>query len=290
MAQLVWDQVGERTYETGVDHGVLYIPDPGGAYSDGFAWSGLTTVTESPSGAEANASYADNIKYLNLYSAEEFGFTIEAYTFPPQFEEFDGLAVPVAGIAVGQQARKRFGFSYRTKKGNDVLGDDAGHKLHLVYGCTASPSEKAYASVNDSPEAIQFSWQCSTVPVSVAGLKPTSLLTIDSTVVDAAALADLETILYGDAGVDPRLPLPDEVIALFSGAVNVVPPLVAPAYNGATHTITIPVTAGVTYYVNGVAVPAGPLVIAEDTVVQARPDPGNVLSPNSDDDWAYDYV
>lgn len=288
MAELTWDQVGTRSYETGVDHGVLYLPDEGGAFADGVAWSGLTTVTESPTGAEANASYADNIKYLNLYSAEEFGFTIEAYTYPDEFAEFDGLVVPAPGVAVGQQSRRKFGFSYRTKRGNDVAGDDAAHKVHLVYGCTASPSEKAYASVNDSPEAITFSWECSTVPVPVTGMKPTSLLTIDSSKVDEDALAALEAILYGAAGVDPRLPFPDEVIALFTAAVAVVAP-VMPAYNAATHTITIPATAGVEYLVNGMVQAAGPLVIAVDTVVTSRPTAGNVFAAGIDDDWLFEF-
>lgn len=225
MAVLTWDEVGERTYETGVDRGVLYIPDGNGDYTNGVAWNGLTTVTESPSGAEANPQYADNIKYLNLRSAEEFGATLEAFTYPDEFAPFDGLAVPVAGVTMGQQGRATFGLSYRTKIGNDLLGDDYGYKLHLVYGCTAAPSEKPYGTINDSPEAINFSWEITTIPVSVDGYKPTSILTIDSTTVDATALAALEELLYGSIGSDPSLPLPAEVIALFEGtalATNVV--------------------------------------------------------------------
>jgi hypothetical protein len=218
MPALVWDQVGERLYETGVDHGVLYIPDVTGVYATGVAWNGLTTVTESPTGAEPTALYADNIKYLNLYSYEEFGGTIEAYTYPPEFDVFDGLASPSDGVAVGQQPRPMFGLSYRTRLGNDVEGSEFGYKLHLVYGCTASPSEKAYATINDSPEAITFSWALNTVPHPVTGMKPTSLIVINSSIVDPAQLILLEAELYGDAttGV-ANLPTPDEVLAIFAG-------------------------------------------------------------------------
>jgi hypothetical protein len=217
MPPLTWDEVGERLYETGVDHGVLYLPDSAGVYNTGFAWNGLTTVTESPTGAEVTPTYADNIKYLNLISVEEFGGTIEAYTYPDEFAVCDGTETPEDGVAVGQQARKSFGLSYRTRLGNDVDGTDHGYKLHLVYGCTASPSEKAYATINDSPEAIAFSWEFTTVPVAVTDLKPTSLLVIDSTVVDPAALSDLEDLLYGAAAIAAALPLPDDVITLFAG-------------------------------------------------------------------------
>jgi hypothetical protein len=214
MPALVWDQVGERLYETGIDHGVLYLPDATGVYATGVAWNGLTSVSETPSGAEANAQYADNIKYLNLISAEEFGATLEAFTFPDEFAEFDGLAIPKEGVVVGQQPRKMFGLSYRTRLGNDVEGEEYGYKLHLVYGCIASPSEKAYNTINDSPEAITFSWEISTTPVPVTGFKPTSLIVVDSSVVEAADLTALEAELYGGIGV-ANLPLPDEVIALF---------------------------------------------------------------------------
>lgn len=214
---LVWDAVGDRLYETGVDHGVLYIPT-NGQYTTGYAWNGLTAVTEAPSGAEASAIYADNIKYLSLTSAEEFGGTIEAYTYPEEFGQCDGTAEPIAGVIVGQQARKSFGFSYRTLLGNDTEGQDYGFKLHLVYGAQAAPSEKAYATVNDSPEATAFSWEFTTTPVSVTGLKPTSILTIDSTKADATALAELLEILYGNETTPARLPLPDEVITLLTPA------------------------------------------------------------------------
>lgn len=214
MAVLTWDDSGTRFFETGVDHGVLYIPDASGVYNTGVAWNGLVNVTESPSGAEPTALYADNIKYLNLLSAEEFAATIEAYTYPPEFMQFDGMGVPAAaaGVYVGQQNRGVFGLSYRTKVGNDIDGQDHGYKLHLVYGCQASPSEKAYASVNDSPEAITFSWEVSTTPTNVTGYNPTALLVIDSTVADPTALAALEVLLYGAAAVEPALPTPDAVI------------------------------------------------------------------------------
>lgn len=289
MAELVWDETGERLYETGVDHGVLYLPDSQGAYVDGVAWNGLTSVSEAPTGAEPNAQYADNIKYLNLFSAEEFGATIEAFTYPDEFAQFDGLATPTPGVAVGQQSRRSFGLCYRTKIGNDVEGEDYGYKLHLIYGCSASPSEKAYNTINDSPEAITFSWEITTTPVAVSGLKPTSVITIDSTKVDADILADLEQILYGDVGVDPAMPLPNTVISMFSGGVTEVTPT-EPAYNDATDTITIPTVAGVTYYINDVAVAAGPVVITEDTVVVARPNAGYVFTPGVDDDWFYNYT
>lgn len=214
MSKLVWDKTGERLYETGVKQGVLYPMDAKGAYPKGVAWNGLTNVTESPSGAEATALYADDIKYLNLMSNEEFGGTIEAYTYPDEFAECDGSASIATGVYIGQQARKTFGFCYRTTIGNDVESNAHGYKLHLVYGALASPSEKAYATINDSPEAITFSWEFSTTPVNVTGFKPTACLTIDSTKVDAEKLAALEKILYGDDADDTavaRLPLPDEV-------------------------------------------------------------------------------
>lgn len=288
MTQLVWDQTGERFYETGVDHGVLYIPDAGGAYTDGVAWNGLTSVSETPSGAEPNAQYADNIKYLNLYSAEEFGATLEAFTYPDEFAQFDGLWVPSPGVTVGQQSRKIFGLSYRTKVGNDINGDDHGYKLHLIYGCTASPSEKAYNTINDSPEAITFSWEISTVPVGVTGAKPTSIITVDSSKVSASALAALESQLYGTAGAEPMLPLPDAVLALFTGTITEVTPP-KPAFDGLT-TITIPTDPGVSYFVKGKKVEAGPLVISEDTVVEARPNVGYVFPANIDDDWLYEHA
>jgi hypothetical protein len=222
MPKLAWDAVGERFYETGVDHGVLYIPDATGIYATGVAWNGLTTVTESPSGADSNAQYADNIKYLNLISAEEFGGTLEAFTYPDEFAQFDGLATPAEGVVLGQQPRKMFGLSYRSRVGNDVNGDEHGYKLHLVYGCNAAPSEKAYNTINDSPAAITFSWAITTTPQPVAGYKPTALIVVDSSTADDVALGTLEDALYGDdtLGV-AHLPTPDEVLAMFAGGGGV---------------------------------------------------------------------
>lgn len=217
MAKLTWDDTGKRFYETGVKQGVLYPLQSGGDYTKGVAWNGLTGVTESPSGAEATALYADDIKYLNLFSAEEFGATIEAYTYPDEFAECDGSATIVEGVTIGQQNRKTFGMSYKTALGNDVDGNDHGYKLHLIYGAKASPSEKAYATINDSPEAITFSWEVTTTPVNVTGFKPTASLTIDSTKVDAEKLKKLEDILYGTEMEEARLPLPDEIVTLFQG-------------------------------------------------------------------------
>lgn len=221
--KLVWDKTGEHFYETGVKNGVLYPMSASGTYPKGVAWNGLTAITESPSGAEATALYADDIKYLNLMSNEEFGATVEAYTYPDEFAECDGSASLTEGVYIGQQARKTFGLCYRTTLGNDAKGNDYGYKLHIIYGAMASPSEKAYSTINDSPDAITFSWELSTTPVAVANFKPTASLTIDSTKVNAAKLTALEEILYGKDGtgedhttgaVDPRLPLPDEIATL----------------------------------------------------------------------------
>ena len=220
MAKIAWDKTGERLYETGVKNGVLYVQE-GGAYPKGVAWNGLTAVTESPSGAEATPLYADDIKYLNLLSAEEFGATIEAYTYPDEFAECDGSASLVDGVMIGQQARKTFGLCYRTTIGNDTNGNDYGYKLHIIYGALAAPSEKAYATINDSPEAITFSWEVTTTPVNVTGAKPTASITIDSTKADPTKLAALEDILYGkdgEPGNEPRLPLPDEIKTLMTAA------------------------------------------------------------------------
>lgn len=220
MAKLVWDRTGDRLYETGVKNGVLYIPTAG-VYSKGVAWNGLTAVTESPSGAEATALYADDIKYLSLMSTEEFGATIEAYTYPDEFAACDGSAELADGVTIGQQKRSTFGLCYKTTIGNDTDGNDHGYKLHIIYGAKAAPSEKAYATINDSPEAITFSWEITTTPVNVTGAKPTASLVIDSTKADPSKLAALEDILYGKDGEpasEPRLPLPDEIKTLMTAA------------------------------------------------------------------------
>lgn len=294
MTKIMWDQTGERTYETGVDHGVLYEIDVAGEYSTGVAWNGLTTVTESPSGAEANPQYADNIKYLNLVSIEQFGGTIEAFTYPPEFEKYDGNASPVPGLAIGQQNRKPFGICYRTRKGNDVEGSDFGYKLHLVYGALAKPSEKAYASINDSPEAIKFSWEITTNPVQVGTIggvtyAPTASVTIDSTKFTPTQMATLETQLYGDATNDPSMPLPADVIAMLSTTTTLATPT-QPSFNSGTHTITIPTVTGVRYTIGGTTVPAGDVVITEDTIVKAYPETGYHFPAVIDTDWFYDYV
>ena len=217
MPKLTWDASGERLYETGVKQGVLYVMDSN-VYGNGVAWNGLTAITESPSGAESTPLYADDIKYLDLRSTEEFGATIEAYTYPDEFAACDGSASLADGVSIGQQARKMFGLCYRTTVGNDTDGTDHGYKLHLIYGATASPSEKAYETINDSPEAITFSWEITTTPVSVTGFKPTASITIDSTKADPTCLAALEEKLYGGASTEPTLPLPDEVKTIMTKA------------------------------------------------------------------------
>ena len=216
MAKIVWDAIGEHTFETGVRNGVLYLKNVEGVYDTGVAWNGLTSVSESPEGAEPTDLYADDIKYLTLMSAENFKATIEAYTYPVEFEECDGSATIAKGVVIGQQSRKPFGLCYRTAIGNDTDGNEHGYKLHIVYGCQASPSEKQYSTINDSPDAVTFSWEVSTTPVNVNGKKPTATLIIDSTKADKAKLTALEAILYGSESTEPRLPLPDEIAALMT--------------------------------------------------------------------------
>lgn len=289
MAVLTWDEVGERLYETGVDHGVLYVND-GGVYQDGVAWNGLTGVTESPSGADATPLYADNIKYLNLISLEQFGGTIEAYTYPDEFGVCDGTLVPASGVAIGQQPRKMFGLCYRTLIGNDTDATEHGYKLHLVYGAVATPSEKAYATVNDTPEAIAFSWTFTTTPVAVTGYKYTSLLTIDCTQISEADLGDLLDILYGSGGGDARLPLPDEVITLLTGS-QIEATATNPTFVAATGVITIPTITGVVYRRGDTnAIVTGTVTIAtpgDSLEITAHPASGYVLSDVSDDDWSF---
>lgn len=222
MARLIWDNTGDRYYETGVKMGVLY-PQVSGAYPKGVAWNGLTSVTESPSGAESNPQYADDIKYLDLYSAEEFGATINAFTYPEEFAKCDGSAEIAKGAMIGQQIRQPFGLCYRTTFGNDTEGNEHGYKIHIIYGAKASPSEKAYNTINDSPEPIEFSWEVTTTPVTVTGFKPTANMVIDSTKVEKAKLTALEDVLYGKDGSgsnEPRLPMPDEIIQLLGGTTS----------------------------------------------------------------------
>lgn len=296
--KLKWDQVGERVYETGTDHGVLYIPDANGVYNDGYAWNGLTAVTESPSGAESNPQYADNIKYVNITSAEEFGGTIEAFTYPKEFAQCNGEVI-VGGVTIGQQGRKMFGMAYRTLIGNDTEGTDHGYKIHLVYGAQAAPSEKAYQTVNDSPEAMGFSWELTTTPVEVPGTnpvtgkpyKPTATLTIDSRDTPAANLQALEDILYGTEGADPRLPLPAEVLTILGAASITEVETQAPTYDAGTDIITIPTVSGVVYQVDGETVPAGAYgPITEDTVVTAVPAAGYSFTETSDTDWTINFA
>jgi len=288
MTALKWGAAVDRQYETGVDRGVLYIPNAGGNYANGYAWNGLTAVTESPSGAESNKQYADNQVYLNLLSAEEFGGTIEAFTYPDEFGQCDGTSEPIAGITIGQQTRKSFGFSWRTLLGNAAEGTDFGYKVHLAYDALAAPSEKANNTVNDSPEAVALSWEFSTTPVEIGtGFKRAAHITINSTKVDAAALAAFEEILYGSAGSEPRLPLPAEVLAMFEGTVTVVTPTM-PTF--ATPNLTIPAIAGVIFSIDGVDQTAGPQVIAADTFVTARPAAGYTFPSNVDTDWLIDFV
>lgn len=296
MTKLLWDQIGQRLYETGSDKGVLYVPTNGVfGPGSGHAWNGLTAVTESPSGAESTKTYADNIPYLNLISREEFMCTVEAYTYPDEYKACIGQIQSTPGVGIGQQSRKSFGLCYRTLIGNDTDATDYGYKLHLVYGCTAAPSEIAYATVNDSPEAIGLSWAISTIPVPITVTvdgkipKPTSILTIDSTLVDADALAALEDILYGTVGVDARLPMPDEVITLFAGTINEATPSV-PSFTSPT--ITIPSVTGIQYRRGDTnAVVSGTITISgasgSTLVIYAVPIPGYILTPGKDDDWMY---
>lgn len=291
MAKLLWDQTGQRIFETGVDNGVLYIPNGLGVYANGYAWNGLVSVSETPSGAESNKQYADNRVYLNLVSAEEFGGTLEAFTYPDEFAQCDGSAIVSAGLTLGQQTRKSFGLAYRTRVGNDIEGTDAGYKIHLVYGAQAAPTEKAYTTINDSPEAITFSWELTTTPVDVPGFKPTAQITIDSTKVDATALLELEDLLYGTVGVDPKLPTPAEVLDIFSGTTTVTAQPAAPTYNSTTKVITIPAVTGVIYQINGVTKAAGAQpAITADTVVTAKPAAGYKFPAVSDDDWFFSFA
>lgn len=290
MPKIVWDGSGEKIFETGVDRGVLYPLNSAGAYPEGVAWNGLTAVTETPSGAESNPQYADNIKYLDIVSAEEFGGTIEAYTYPDEFAECDGSAAPLVGVSIGQQARKRFGFSYRTLVGNDIQGQDFGYKIHLWYGALAAPSEKAYTTINDSPEAITFSWEVTTSPVNVNNLRPTASLTIDTTKVPSAAVDAIEAILYGDDTTPARLPLPDEVISILEGASALTPVVPdAPTFDDEDE-ITIPTKTGVIYSIEGVDQLAGTVTITETTTVKARAAVGYSIASGVTKEWTFVYT
>lgn len=291
MTTLAWDQAGQRTYETGVEKGVLYQLDiETGQYVDGVAWNGLTTVTEKPSGADSNKQYADNIMYLNLIAAEIFGCTVEAFTYPTEFEQNDGSTAPTSGVSVGQQTRKPFGLCYKTLKGNDAEGNSYGYKLHMVWNALAAPSEKAYATVNDSPSPINFSWDVTTTPVTVGTIlsvayTPTSLITVDSSKVDSAKLAILEGYLYGTVDDDPTLPSPADIITIMASSLTSATPTV-PTYNSSTDIITIPSVTGVEYYVHGVLVPSGAYgPITTNTLVRAKPATGYKFPVPTADEW-----
>lgn len=289
MSEIVWDKLEERFFDQGVDHGVLYDSEAG-AYVNGVAWNGLVNVTQSPSGAEPNKQYADNIVYVNLLSLEEFSATIEAFMAPDKFDKYNGIGRTANGMQVGQQTRGTFGFSWRTGRGN-AENPDLGYVINIAYGCQASPSELAHATKSDTPELVTMSWSLSTTPVAVSGYKPTALVKIDSTdpTVDPANLAALESILYGSAGVEPRLPLPDEVESILgAGVVSTVP--VAPTFDGPTNTITIPADPTQDYYSKGELLADGPLVITEDTVVEARAASGHNFEGTFVTSWLYEHT
>lgn len=287
MTELLWGKVGDKRYETGTSHGVLYHPNNSGQYTLGYAWNGLVSVTQSPTGAESNKQYADNTVYVNLVSVEEFAGTIEAFTYPDEFELNNGNAI-INGVSVGQQNRLPFGFSYQSLIGNDVEGTDYGYKIHLIYGAQAGVSELNHQTVNETPEAATMSWEITTTPVSAgAGLKPTARLTIDSTDHTPEKMQALKDILYGTAGTNPRLPLPAEVIALFAGSVLTATPA-RPAFNETTDKITIPNISGVIYEIGGVPVVPGDITISVRTIVTARPVVGYKFPTNIVTAWQYD--
>ena len=288
MTKLQWNLPGTKKYETGVDRGVLFHPDENGEYTDGEAWQGLTNVTKSPSGGEANKQYADNQVWLNILSAEEMGLTIECLMFPDGFMRYDGLVELAPGVVIGQQPRTSFGFAWRSLIGSDLDGQDHGYKIHLAYGCLAAPSEASNPTVNDSPEPTAFSYTVSTTPREVENRKPTSYLEIDSTKVDPDELAAFEQVLYGTDLVDPAMPSPEAVAALFSGATMVT--ATEPVHDAEADTVTIPTIAGVEYLVDGEVVPAGVVAIpAEGLVVRARPTEGYFFAVTSDDDWFFEH-
>lgn len=283
--RLAWDKTGERRYETGVSKGVLYVQSNVGTYPTGIPWNGLTAVTESPSGAESNKQYADNQVYVNLLSAEEFGGTIEAFTYPDEFEQCDGTAEVVPGVKIGQQSRKPFGFCYETLIGTDTEGTDAGKKIHIVWNALAAPSEKAYATVNDSPEAMTLSWEISTTPTAIAGYKPVATMTIDSTKISAGKLQKIEDALYGTDVEVAHLPLPDEIVALLSGDDEITPQ--APTQSG--NTLTIPNQPGVIYSIDGTPV-TGTYTLTENETVTATADDGYTFPSGATTSWPFTYT
>lgn len=288
MTALIWDKPDERYFERGVDHGVLYHK-VNGEYVNGEAWNGLTNVTEQPSGAESNKQYADNIEYVNLLSAEQYGASLECFMAPDGFLTYDGVHKTAGGLRIGMQTRPDFGFSWRTLKGN-ADNEDEGYILHFAYGCKAQPAEKAYNTVNETPELVTFNWTLSTTPVPVTGRKPTAYCSVDSTDpdVDPANLAALEAIIYGDAANAPRLPLPDEIDAILSNGILTATPA-NPTYDSATDTVTIPATAGVEYVMDGVVQSAGAHVITEDKIITARPADGYTFTGMFVDRWFIDF-
>lgn len=293
MTQLAWDKIGERYYETGVSNGVLYLPNATGQYTQGFAWNGLTGVTASPSGAESTKQYADNIAYLNMTSAEEFGGTIEAFTSPQEFDQCDGSASPIPGLRIGQQARKSFGFSWQTIVGNDIDGQDHAYKIHIAYGAQAAPSEKAYASVNDSPEAVTLSWTFTTTPVPITpeividgrALKPTAYVSVDSRDFSASKMQEIKDILYGTPSTNPRLPSPRELITILQSNLSEVEPQ-DPTFDDVTNELLIPNQTGVVYFANGNVLEAGEHVIEESVLVSAQPAAGHKFPAVVQTQWA----
>lgn len=290
MSRIRWDRPGERYYETGVDRGVLYTANDFGGYNTGVPWNGLSSVNESPDGAEPNPIYADNMKYLNLMSAEEFKGTIEAYTYPNEWAECDGSVEMVPGVTIGQQDRRGFGLCYRTILGNDTLGNKYGYKIHIAYGGKAQPSEKANETVNDTPEANTFSWEFDTTPIEIEGFQPSALLIVDSTNVDATNLKALEDILYGTSSSEPRLPLPEEVADIIGFGVDKVTP-VKPEYDSGSHELTIPTVVGFKYLVNDVETPAGvkELTVGQRVIVRAVPEAGYVVEEGYVTIWDFAY-
>lgn len=287
MTRIVWDATGERLYETGVSNGVLYLQDNNGEYPKGVAWNGLTSVNENPTGAEPTPLYADNIKYLELMSVEEFEATVEAFTYPKEFEECDGSAEIASGVTVGQQPRRPFGLSYKTIIGNDVKYEDYGYKIHLVYGAKVSPSDKSYETINESPDAITFSWDMTTTPVPVPGMKPTSTLVLDSTKVDPDKLKMIEDILYGE-NETARLPLPSEILSIIGEDIEVEAD--EPQFDDQTGVITIPNVVGVKYKVDGNEVSSGPqdpIQQDEEVTVTAEAEPGYKLKPGTVSSWEF---